>query len=102
MDAVRSLRARAAILVLTLAVSAATGVLVYVSGADTGVPRPSHIQFRDNIFHDSYGDDLLKIRSRAHSIVVQGNVFYNQADGEQHIDVNGATNVTIADNIFFN
>ena len=81
---------------------AATGVLVYVSGADTGVPSPSHIAFRDNIFHDSYGDDLLKIRSRAHSIVVQGNVFYNQADGEQHIDVNGATNVTIADNIFFN
>jgi len=81
---------------------AATGVLVYVSGADSGVPRPSHIAFQDNIFHDSYGDDLLKIRSRAHSIVVQGNVFYNQADGEQHIDVNGATNVTIADNIFFN
>jgi hypothetical protein len=81
---------------------AAIGVLVYVSGADSGVPSPNHIVFRDNIFHDSYGDDLLKIRSGAHSIVVHGNVFYNQADGEQHIDVNSATNVTIADNIFFN
>jgi parallel beta helix pectate lyase-like protein len=80
----------------------AEGVLVYVSGSDDGTPAPSRIILRDNIFHDSWGDDLLKIRSAAHGIEVRGNVFYNQSDDEQHIDVNGVTNVTISGNIFFN
>jgi hypothetical protein len=78
------------------------GVLVYISGRDDGFPAPSHILLRDNVIHDSYGDDLLKIRSGAHDIAVRGNVFYNQADSEQHIDVNSVTDVTISDNIFFN
>jgi hypothetical protein len=78
-----------------------SGVLVYVSGGTSG-PAPHDITFVDNIIHDSYGDDLLKIRSLAHGIVVRGNVFYNQSDDEQHIDVNSVTDVTIEDNIFFN
>jgi hypothetical protein len=78
-----------------------SGVLVYVSGGTSG-PAPHDITFVDNIIHDSYGDDLLKIRSLAHGIVVRGNVFYNQSDSEQHIDVNSVTDVTIEDNIFFN
>ena len=76
--------------------------LIYVSGSDSGTPAPSGIVFRDNVVHDAYGDDLMKIRSGAHGITVRGNVFYNQSDDEQHIDVNGVTDVTIADNIFFN
>ncbi len=76
------------------------GPMIYVTG--TSEARADHITFLDNIFHDSYGDDLLKILNRAHNIVVRGNLFYNQADDEQHIDVNSVTNVRIQNNIFFN
>lgn len=82
--------------------SSGDGVLVYISGSDSGSPAPSEIVLRDNVIHDSYGDDLLKIRSGAHHITVRGNVFYNQADNEQHIDVNGVSDVQITDNVFFN
>jgi Right handed beta helix region len=75
----------------------ASGLVVYVDD-----PETDHITFRDNIFHDSYDNDLLKILSGPSAIVVKGNVFYNQGDGEEHIDVNGVTNVRIEDNIFFN
>ena len=78
------------------------GVLVYVSGSDDGRPAPDHVWLVGNVIHDSWGDDLLKIRSGAERITVAGNVFYNQASGEQHIDVNGVSNVTIEGNIFFN
>jgi hypothetical protein len=61
-----------------------------------------HITFRDNVFHDSYGDDLLKVHNGARFVTVEGNIFYNQGEGEQHIDVNSVTDVVIRDNIFFN
>ncbi|MFP3914644.1 MAG: hypothetical protein ACLFWM_07190 [Actinomycetota bacterium] len=60
------------------------------------------ITIRDNIIHDSYEDDLLKIRSGARFVTVQGNVFYNQAPREQHIDVNGVQDIVITDNVFSN
>jgi hypothetical protein len=60
-----------------------------------------HITFRDNLFHDSYGDDLLKIHNGVRFATVEGNVFYNQGEGEEHIDVNSVTDVVIQDNIFF-
>lgn len=60
------------------------------------------ITLRNNIFHDSYGNDLLKIHNGARFITVVGNVFYNQGVAEQQIDVNSVTDVTIQDNIFFN
>jgi len=59
------------------------------------------ITFRDNIFHDSYGDDLLKIHNGVRLATVDGNVFYNQGGNEQGIDVNSVTDVEIHDNIFF-
>lgn len=77
-------------------------VAIYVSGSDGGQPAPSRITFMDNIIHDSYDEDLMKIRSRASAITVQGNVFYNQGSNEQHIDVNSVTNVVIQGNVFFN
>ena len=61
-----------------------------------------HITLRDNIIHDSYNNDLLKIFDGARFITVEGNVFYNQGPGEEHMDVNSVTDVTIQDNIFFN
>ncbi len=77
-----------------------SAALVYIS-ARNGTSA-DHITFRNNIFHDSQGDDLLKMLERAHHIVVRGNVFYNQGNDEQHIDVNSVTNVRIRNNIFFN
>jgi hypothetical protein len=61
-----------------------------------------NIVFRDNIFHDSYNNDILKIANGSRLITVENNVFYNQGDDEQHMDVNSVTDVTIQDNIFFN
>lgn len=60
------------------------------------------ITLRNNIFHDSYNNDVLKINNVCDNILVEGNVFYNQTGSDEHIDVNGVTNVTIQDNIFFN
>jgi hypothetical protein len=60
------------------------------------------ITFRNNIFHDSYNNDLLKIREGARAVVVEGNLFYNQSGVDEHIDVNSVTDVVIRDNIFFN
>jgi hypothetical protein len=80
----------------------ASGVAVYVSGGDGPSPAPHHLTFVDNIFHDAVDEDLLKIRSRASSIVVRGNVFFNQGEDEQHIDANSVTDLLIEGNIFFN
>jgi hypothetical protein len=60
------------------------------------------IVFRNNIFHDSYNNDLLKIHNGSRFVTVEGNIFYNQGSSDQHLDVNSVTDVTIQDNIFFN
>lgn len=60
------------------------------------------IVFRNNIFHDSFNNDLLKIHNGSRYVTVQGNVFYNQGSSEQHLDINSVTDVTIQDNILFN
>jgi hypothetical protein len=60
------------------------------------------IIFRNNIFRNSYNDDLLKIYNGARFVTVENNLFYNQGNAEQQIDVNSVTDVTIQDNIFFN
>ena len=71
------------------------------AGSDGSVPAEDII-IRNNIFHDSYNNDLLKINNVCDNILVEGNLFYNQSGSDEHIDVNGVTNVTIQDNIFFN
>jgi hypothetical protein len=80
--------------------SSGSGVLVYLSGGKHP-PAPRGITFRNDIFHDSYGDDVMKIRGGSHAITVVDNIFYNQADNEQLIDVNSVYDVTIQRNIFF-
>ena len=80
--------------------SGARGYVVIVSrGGDDWSER---ITFRNNIFHDSYDNDLLKIHDGSRFVTVEGNVFYNQGDSEQHMDVNSVTDVVIQDNLFFN
>ncbi|NIO08986.1 MAG: DUF1565 domain-containing protein, partial [Deltaproteobacteria bacterium] len=69
------------------------------SGGDDFVSR---ITLRNNVLHDSYDNDILKINNGAGQITVEGNVFYNQTGHDEHIDVNSVTDVVIQDNIFFN
>ena len=60
------------------------------------------VVFRNNVFHDSWNNDILKINNGARRITVEGNVFYNQTGSDEHMDVNSVTDVVIQDNIFFN
>lgn len=62
------------------------------------------IVLRNNVLHDSYNNDILKVNNGAADITIEHNVFYNQGGPEtdSHIDVNSVRHVTIQDNIFFN
>ncbi|CAM2068640.1 DUF1565 domain-containing protein [Sulfidibacter corallicola] len=83
----------------------AAGLVVQIQdlrGGPGGEDATSRITIRNNIIHDSYNNDLLKINNGARDVLVEHNVFYNQTGSDEHMDVNGVTNVTIQDNIFFN
>src|SRR6266496_3393264 len=70
---------------------------------DGGGNRAVHdIVIQNNVIHDSYDNDLLKINNSAVNITVQGNMFYNQTGSDEHIDVNSEEFVTVQDNVFFN
>ena len=74
-----------------------------VAGSAGGTdPVVSGIEFRNNIIHSSTNNDLLKINNGAENIVVEGNLFFNQAGSDEHIDVNSVVGVTVQDNVFFN
>ncbi len=60
------------------------------------------ITLRDNILHDSFNNDVLKINNGASDIRVVGNMFYNQSGSDEHIDINSVDGVIVEDNIFFN
>jgi len=61
-----------------------------------------NITLRNNILHDSYNNDILKIGNAARNIQVTGNIFYNQAESDEHIDINSVTDIRVSDNIFLN
>jgi hypothetical protein len=67
-----------------------------------GTDYVSRITLRNNILHDSYNNDILKINNGAGQITVEGNIFYNQTGSDEHMDVNSVTDVVIQDNIFLN
>lgn len=71
-------------------------------GEPGGADRVGRITLRDNILHDSYNNDILKINNGAERVLVEGNVFYNQTGSDEHIDINSVTDVVVQDNIFFN
>jgi hypothetical protein len=60
------------------------------------------ITLQDNILHDSFNNDILKINNGASDIVVRGNLFYNQGSSDEHIDINSVDGVIVEDNVFFN
>lgn len=78
----------------------ATPLVIQIDGSDEGYGE--RITLRNNIIHDSYNNDLLKIVSGARDVVIEGNIFFNQGPTDEHIDVNSVTDVVIQDNIFFN
>ena len=78
----------------------AAPLVIHIDGAGDG--KVSNITIRNNIIHDSYDNDLLKINNATHDILVEGNIFYNQTGSDEHIDVNSVEDVIIQDNVFFN
>ncbi len=80
----------------------ATGYVAIVDRDNPTGTWAENIVLRDNIFHDSYDNDLLKVHSGVRNATVEGNVFYNQGPNEQHMDVNSVTDVVIQGNLFFN
>jgi hypothetical protein len=71
-------------------------------GEPGGDERVSRIVLANNVLHDSFNNDVLKINNGAAHVTVTGNVFYNQSGHDEHIDVNSVTDVVIQDNVFFN
>lgn len=73
-------------------------LLVHLDGDGTGAV--SRITLRNNILHDSYDNDLLKVNNGIRDVLIERNMFYNQAGSDEHIDVNSAQDITIQDNVF--
>lgn len=71
-------------------------------GPPGGEAFSTRIVLRDNVIHDSFNDDLLRIDSGTAGITVEGNVFYNQGANNEQVDVNAASDVVLRGNIFFN
>lgn len=78
----------------------ATVLLVAIDGSEQGWSE--YVTLRNNIIHDSYNNDLLKIYNLSRFITIENNVFYNQGLPEEQLDINSVTDVVIQDNIFFN
>lgn len=77
-----------------------TGYLVLVD-ARNGVGSTG-ISLSNNVIHDSFDNDLLKVHNHSTGTRIIGNLFYNQGPREQQIDINGAERTSVAGNVFFN
>ena len=77
-------------------------LVIQIQDLITGPEQVGRITLRNNVLHDSYNNDILKINNNATDVLVEGNLFYNQEGSDEHIDVNSVTDVVIQDNVFFN
>ena len=77
-----------------------TPLVVAIDQSDDGWAE--NITLRNNLIHDSYNDDLLKIYNGCKNILIEKNLFFNQGDSGEQIDVNSVIDVVIQKNIFFN
>ncbi len=75
-------------------------LVVHIDGG--GKKTVKNIKIRNNIIHDSYNNDLLKINYGVENVQVECNLFYNQGNSDEHIDINSVANITVSDNVFFN
>ncbi len=80
--------------------SGAAPLVVHLDAGGTGTV--TNITLRNNILHDSYNNDILKINNGISNVLVERNIFYNQTGSDEHIDINSAANVVVQDNIFMN
>ena len=78
----------------------AGALVVHLDAGGTGTV--TNITLRNNILHDSYNNDILKINNGISNVVVERNIFYNQTGSDEHIDINSATDIVVQDNIFMN
>lgn len=77
-----------------------SALVVHIDGGGNGAV--SRITLRNNVLHDSYNNDILKINNACRDISVFGNMFYNQTGSDEHIDGNSVENLNITGNIFMN
>jgi hypothetical protein len=81
----------------------ASALVVQIQDASPGDGLPvGRMTLRDNIFHDSYNNDIVKVNNAATDVLITGNMFYNQAGSDEHMDINSVTGVVIEDNVLFN
>ncbi|MEM7245722.1 MAG: choice-of-anchor Q domain-containing protein [Acidobacteriota bacterium] len=83
----------------------AGGLVIQVQdliGEPGGADRVERIVLRNNILHDSYNNDVLKVNNGAADVLIEGNLFYNQTGSDEHIDINSVERVVVQDNIFLN
>ncbi len=80
--------------------SGAGALVVHVDGDGTGAVYD--ITVRNNVLHDSYNNDILKVNHGIHDVLVLGNLFYNQTGADEHIDINSAQSITVRGNLFMN
>lgn len=78
----------------------AGALVVHIDG--DGAELVSRITLRNNVLHDSYDNDILKINNGIVAVTVERNVFYNQTGSDEHIDINSARDIVVQDNVFFN
>lgn len=79
----------------------ASPLVFHIDGAG-GNQGIGNITVRNNVIHDSYNNDLLKINNGVTDVIVEGNMFYNQTGSDEHIDINSVEDVVVRDNVFFN
>ena len=80
----------------------AAPLVIHVQDLIPGPDFVRRVTIRDNVIHDSFDNDLLKINNGAGEISVVGNLFYNQSGSDEHVDVNSVTDVLLEGNVFFN
>jgi hypothetical protein len=61
-----------------------------------------NITLSNNVFHDSFDNDILKVNNGTSQVRVIGNLFYNQTGSDEHIDINSVDDVLVEGNVFFN
>ncbi len=76
--------------------------VVQVEDVDGDGVGGRRVTFRNNVFHDSQNNDLMKVNNGADEVLIENNIFYNQQGPDSHIDINSATDVMVRHNVFFN
>ncbi len=80
----------------------AGALVIQIQDLIDGPDFTGRITLRNNVIHDSWNNDLLKVNNGAGEVTIVGNVFYNQEGSDEHIDVNSVFDVVIEGNVFFN